>query len=142
MKGKFSFNQWMFVSIALLLAAGCAATPVMPEGEGVVFAQPADVIAKAAVDALVVHGFDIEKKEPLYIEGFRPRKIGFFVGSGGETVGIWLQPLEPSRTRVQVKTALSLVGIVGQRDWDAEILARWRRFWQKSHSLQREFGSK
>lgn len=127
MKGAFSSNLWMSVPVALLLAAGCAATPVKPEAEGVVFAQPADVVAKAAVDALVVHGFDVEKKEPFYIEGFRPRKIGFFVGSGGETLGIWLQPLEPSKTRVQVKTALSVVGIVGQRDWDEEILAEMKK---------------
>jgi len=108
----------MAVAFVLLLGvqalAGCASTPTMPSVEGVIFQTPVDVVQKAGVDALVVTGFDVQRVEPLYIEGFRPRKIGLLVGSGGETVGIWLENLGPSQTRVRVDTAKSFVGIVGQ----------------------------
>lgn len=109
----------LFVAVAL---AGCAATPARPETQGVVFQKPTEVVQKAAVDSLVVTGFDIKKSGPLYVEGVRPRKVGFFVGSGGETIGVWLEPLGSSRTLVRVDTAKSVVGIVGQKNWDAAIL--------------------
>ena len=120
----------MIFSVVLLLVvalAGSAATPTKPEAEGVIFQKPADVVQKAAVDALVVMGFDVKKSDPLYVEGVRPRKVGLLVGSGGETVGIWLEPLEASKTRVRVSTAKSLVGVVGQKNWDAEIRAEMEK---------------
>ena len=111
----------MLLCTAVALA-GCATTPVRPETQGVVFQQPSEVVQKAAVDALAVTGFDVTKSEPLYVEGVRPRKIGFFVGSGGETVGIWLEPVESAKTKVRVDTAKTFVGIVGQKTWDEAIL--------------------
>jgi hypothetical protein len=119
---KHALAVVMLLSLATILA-GCAATPARPESPGVVFQQPAAVVQSAAVDVLVTTGFDIKKSEPLYIEGFRPRKVGMLVGSGGETVGIWLEALGSSRTRVHVDTAKSLVGVVGQKNWDDAILA-------------------
>jgi hypothetical protein len=120
-------NQHALLGLALLLCggvvlAGCAATPVRPDTQGVVFQSPTDVVQQAAVDALVVTGFDIKKSEPLYVEGFRPRKVGLFVGSGGETAGVWLEPLEAARTRVRVDTAKTVLGIAGQKNWDTAIL--------------------
>lgn len=124
-----------FASLVLLICAwmiaGCASTPKRPEIEGSVFQKPIDVVQKAAVDALTVTGFDINKSEPNYVEGFRPRKIGLLVGSGGETVGIWLEPLDASRTRVRVDTARSVVGIVGQKSWDSEIYAEMEKILAK-----------
>ena len=118
----------VIISVFIVVAvAGCAATPSRPESPGVVFQKTSDVVQKAAIDALVVTGFDIQKSEPLYVEGFRPHKVGFFVGSGGETVGIWIEPLGSSSTRVRVDTAKSLVGIVGQKNWDTEILAEMEK---------------
>lgn len=116
----------MSIATAMLVAAfaiGCASTPKKPlESSGVIFHQSLEETRKAAVDALVVLGFDIKKQAAAYVEGFRPRKVGFFVGSGGETVGIWLESLENDSTRVIVKTAKSFVGIVGQKNWDEEII--------------------
>lgn len=104
------------------LVAGCASTPVASDAtRQTVFPQPIERVQKAVVDALVVTGFDVTKQEPTYVEGFRPRKVGFFVGSGGETVGVWLTEEGPNKTAVKVDTAKSLVGIVGQKTWDAEI---------------------
>jgi hypothetical protein len=106
---------------------GCASTPKAPETAGVVFSQPVDKAKRAAVDALVVLGFDVQKQEAAYVEGFRPRKIGLFVGSGGETVGVWLEPVTPERTRVRVDTAKSFAGYVGQKKWDSEVLAEMEK---------------
>lgn len=93
------------------------------ESPRAVFQQPVEKIWKAAVDALVVLCFGIKKQEDFFVEGFRPRKVGFFVGRGEETVGIWLESLAQDRTRVLVKTAKSLVGIAGQKNWDVKVLA-------------------
>jgi hypothetical protein len=126
MKGK-TCVVYVSVALVVIVLAGCAATPTRPEAEGVIFQKPVDVVQKAAVDAIVVMGFDVKKSNPLYVEGFRPRKIGMLVGSGGETVGIWLESLESAKTIVRVCTAKSLVGVVGQKNWDAEILAEMEK---------------
>jgi hypothetical protein len=114
------------VLIAPLLVA-CASAPDLPQAPGVVFARPVEKTRQGAVDALVVLGFDVKKQEPTYVEGFRPRKVGLLVGSGGETVGIWLEPGGEQRTRVRVDTAKSFVGIAGQKNWDAEVLAQMEK---------------
>lgn len=112
---------------ALVAMVGCSATPSAPTAPGVIFRQSAEATQKAAVNALVVTGFDIQKTEPLYVEGFRPRRIGVLVGSGGETVGVWMEPVESTMTRVKVDTAKSLVGLVGQKNWDEEVLAEMEK---------------
>ncbi len=118
-------SPWLIMLVfAILALSSCAATPAKPETEGRIFQESAVVVQKAAVDALIVFGFDIKKSGSFYIEGFRPHQVGLFAGSGGETVGIWLETLEASKTRVYIRTAKSLVGIVGQKNWDAEILAQ------------------
>jgi hypothetical protein len=119
------FTALLAAILPLLVA--CASTPALPEAAGVVFAQPLEKTRQGAVDALVVLGFDLKKQDPAYIEGFRPRKIGLFVGSGGETVGVWLEPVGDQQTRVRVDTAKSLAGIVGQKNWDAEVLAQMEK---------------
>jgi len=109
--------------LILALIVGCASTPVASDATpGMVFEQPIVQVQKAAVDALVVTGFDVSKQELTYVEGFRPRKIGLFVGSGGETVGIWLTEQGPNQTAVKVDTTRSFVGIVGQKIWNTDIM--------------------
>lgn len=117
-----TISQVVLVWVCLMVLSGCSATPTTPNTPGVLFRQSVDATQKAAVNALVVTGFDIEKSEPLYVEGFRPRKFGLLVGSGGETVGVWLEPVESAMTRVKVDTAKSVVGIVGQKSWDDAVL--------------------
>jgi hypothetical protein len=116
--------------LALILAvsmvvAGCATTGGRSNESGTkaVFDKPIDRAQSAAVDALVTTGFDITKKEPTYVEGFRPRKFGLLVGSGGETVGVWLVVQGAEKTEVRVDTTKSLMGIAGQRNWDSDVMA-------------------
>lgn len=115
------YFRYVIVCMTLGLVAGCA-SPAIKDATGNILQQPIKQVHQAAVDALVVTGFDIEKQEPKYIEGFRPRKIGLIVGSGGETVGVWLDELEPNKTRISVDTAKSTLGILGQKNWDTEIM--------------------
>lgn len=106
------------------LMAGCSSTPKAADAKaGSVFPQPIEKAQKASVDALTVTGFDIKKQEPAYVEGTRPRKVGLFVGSGGETVGVWLTALSADKTEIKVKTSKTFVGGAGQKNWDAEVLA-------------------
>ena len=87
-----TLNVTLILALGSLMAfmAGCASTPKATDAKAVaVYQQPIDKVQKAAVDALAVTGFDIKKREPTYVEGSRPRKVGLFVGSGGETVGVW-----------------------------------------------------
>jgi len=113
--------------LTLAVLAGCSSTPSQPESPGWLFAKPPAVVQKAAVNALVVNGFDIEKSEALYVQGFKPRKFGAIVGSGGETVGVWLEAVGADRTRVRIDTARSIVGVAGQRKWDADVLAEMQK---------------
>jgi len=118
-----TFLQMILIVLGSALVAGCASTPVARDAtHTTVFEQPIERVQKAAVDALVVTGFNVKKQEPTYVEGVRPRKIGLVVGSGGETVGIWLTSQGPDKTEVKVDTAKSLAGVAGQKSWDAEIL--------------------
>jgi len=112
------------LSGVIVLMAGCASTPNMKGAKaGTVFPQPIAKVQKASVDALTVTGFNIKKQEPTYVEGTRPRKMGVFVGSGGETVGVSLAEQAPDKTEVKVVTSKTFVGGAGQKNWDKEVLA-------------------
>ncbi|WP_413204029.1 hypothetical protein [Rhodospirillum sp. A1_3_36] len=113
---------------AVLMVGACASAPSSDDSsaESVTFSYPAPVVQKAAVSALRDTGFDVEKAEPLYVEGFHSRRIGLVVGSGGETVGVWIDPLTSSSSRAKVATEKSIVGIVGQKSWNTEIIAAMR----------------
>lgn len=115
----------LVVGAALVLVlTSCGAVPRRPVGEtGIVFDAPISQVRTAAVDALLVYGFDLKKQEDNYLEGSRPRKIGLLVGSGGEAIGVWLEEQGQSKTYVEASTAKSFVGYVGQKDWSTLVLA-------------------
>ncbi len=116
------------VFLAVMVLAGCASTPEQEAREQqYLFESSLDDTKRAAVEALTVLGFKIEEETPSYIRGPRPHQVGLFVGSGGETVGIWLEPASAGKTGVKVDTAKSFVGYVGQKDWDTEIIAEMRK---------------
>lgn len=117
--------------MASVLIAGCASSSehaAKPPPESVkadhtaVFQKPLADTQKAAVDALVVIGCDLKAQEPTYVEGHRPQKWGLFVGSGNETVKVWLQEVDTNTTKVTVKTVQSFVGMAGQKNWHKEVL--------------------
>ena len=118
--------------IAVLMLAGCASAPRRPApSEGVIFQHPVQKVREAAVEALDVLGFEIKKQEPFYIQGFRPRKGGFIVVPGGDSVGIWLESQAQDRTRVLVTTAKTFVGIAGLKRWQRKVVAGMRTVFGK-----------
>jgi hypothetical protein len=120
----------VFLGVAAAFTAGCSSTPVTGS-----FPFPLDRVQRAAVDAVVMNGFDVQKEQPTCVEGHRPHKIGLFLGSGGETVTISLRPHEPSGTDVTVETTMSLLGIVGQRSWSADVFDQMRESLEKPEGL-------
>lgn len=120
------------LAFVVALVAGCASAPALKTANpATVFQQPVATVQKAAVEALSATGFNVTKQQPTYVEGKRPRKVGVFVGSGGETVGVWLTASGADATEVRVDTARTFVGGAGQKDWDAPILAKMRELLAK-----------
>ena len=123
-----SFTWPLVASLAVLVCTGCGSFPKESDAKTQAsFEQPLERAQKAATEALAMTGFEIKTQEPGHLEGARPRKVGAFVGSGGEKVGVWLTALTPNRTEVKVKTNQSFTGRAGQKDWDSEIIAQMTR---------------
>jgi hypothetical protein len=123
-------SSWALLA-ALVLGASLAhaedKSAVPAREPNFVFDQPAEKVQRAAVDALVVLGCEINKQEAAYVEGKRKRKIGAFVGSGGETLRVWLDAAQPDKTPVRVGTDKTFVGGAGQKNWDDEIIAEMKK---------------
>ena len=86
------------------------------------FQQPLEKAREAALRALTFVGCEIKKQEPFFVSGRRPNKMGLFVGSGGETVKVFLYPKSETETEVWVDTDLSFVGMAGQQNWNKQVL--------------------
>jgi hypothetical protein len=113
------------VALALVLTVGTLGAGVASAADKGVQAtldQPISSVHKAAVDALTVIGCTIKKEEATYIEGKRERKIGAFVGSGGETVSVTLSEAAAGKVAVDIRTAKTFVGGAGQKNWDQPVL--------------------
>ena len=87
------------------------------------FSRPLAQVQDAAVRALTSVGCRMEKKESYFISGSRPHKVGLLLGSGGETVKVFMVPQSGKLTNVWVDTDLSFVGIAGQQGWNEQVLA-------------------
>lgn len=112
----------MWRSAGWLLAMLLAVTPsVFAADEGIttVYDQPVAVVRQACEDALATIGvMKLKRDEPELLEGQRSRKVGAFVGSGGEILTVKLKPLDASRTEVLVSTKKTFVGMAGQKNWN------------------------
>ena len=111
-------------ALAFILLGAFTTGVVSAADKGVqaTFDQPMTAVHKAAVDALTVIGCTIKKEDPAYVEGKRERKIGAFVGSGGETVSVTLSDAGAGKVRVDIRTARTFVGGAGQKNWDQPVL--------------------
>jgi hypothetical protein len=114
----------------VLAGVGCVSSvPDKPRVRNAIYPKPAGQVQKAVVESLGMMGFDIKKAGPTYVEGFKPRKVGV-VDSGGETVGVWIDRLGPSRTGVRVSTTRSLLGVAlpTQKRYEEDILYELEEF--------------
>lgn len=134
--------QSVVSGILVISLAGCASAPqekqekqakgsmtkeeilLRPDVKGhppVVFAKNLDDVRQAGLRALTFVGCEIKTQEPLFLSGRRPNKIGLFVGSGGETVNVFLYPESETETHVWVETHKSFVGLAGQQGWNTQV---------------------
>ena len=124
-------EKWKFKTAdAVLLDGDVKGKP--PE----VFQKPIAEVRGAALRSLSFVGCKIERQEDFYVTGKRPNKFGFFVGSGGETVKVFLYPASTNTTHVWVDTDLSFVGIAGQQNWNKQAVAEMRNILDKPSSSQ------
>lgn len=153
-------GMWTVIGVCLLLVSGCSSTPKNEQGADAqkvkadsknvsmtkeqileqkdvkghaptVYAQPLESVREAALRALTFVGCEIKKQEPFFVSGRRPNKVGFFVGSGGETVKVFLYPEAEATTHVWVDTDLSLVGMAGQQSWNDKVIAEMNNILNK-----------
>jgi hypothetical protein len=113
------------ISLALTFALGTLHSGVASaEDKGIqaTIDQRIEAVQKAAVNALTVIGCTIKKEEAAYVEGRRDRKIGAFVGSGGETVKVTLTAAGEGKTSIDIRTKKTFVGMAGQKNWDQPVL--------------------
>jgi len=87
-----------------------------------VFNQGVDEVRKAALRSLTFVGCEIKTQQDYFLSGRRPNKFGLFVGSGGETVNVYLYPQTDNETHVWVETHKSFVGIAGQQGWNKQVI--------------------
>ncbi len=88
----------------------------------VVFAKSQDEVRQAAMRALTFVGCKIKIQQPYFLSGERPRKFGLVVGSGGETVNVYLYPQSENETHIWVETHKSFVGLAGQQGWNKQVI--------------------
>lgn len=121
----------------VLLGPGCASTPKnlelskeqilqqedVKKKAPLVFNKGVEEVRQAGLRALTFVGCELKTQQPYFLTGRRPNKFGLFVGSGGETVKLFLYPQAPELTHVWVDTDLSFAGIAGQQSWDDKVTA-------------------
>jgi hypothetical protein len=119
---KQIMDRHVRLPLALLLAlAFLAPTQVFAADDGLttVYEKPIEVVRKASEDALALIGvMKLKKSEPELLEGQRSRKVGAFVGSGGEILTVMLKSVDAGRTELTVKTKKTFVGMAGQKNWN------------------------
>lgn len=130
-------NLTIVAGAALILSACASTTTTAPEttasatttasasevndSEIVLAASLADVKA-AALSAMAESGFNIKEESDTMIRGNRPRKMGAFVGSGGEKMTITFRVISESSTAITVVNKKTFVGIAGQKNWTEPVL--------------------
>ena len=126
MKQIFTFNTVLIFLMALLVSS-CASTPEQSDGDRhEVFYETMEDTQAAAVEALTTLGFEVKKNEAAYVEGYRPIKVNLSARSGGETIGVWLNPVGKDKVNVKVTTAKSRISVVKQKTWDNELIAEMK----------------
>lgn len=130
-------NRLLCVAIlsiaAVSLLPGCASTgdagisqdEIRKEVKGLTpttFAQPLAKVHDAANRALTSVGCEVDEQQNYKVSGSRPRHMGLIVGSGGETVTVYMLPQGEKSTQVWVDTNRTVLGLAGQRNWDESTL--------------------
>ena len=109
-----------FFTIWVALTSCGGPTPVKtPETPFRTYNSPFDQVYDASVKAFQNLGLDLfkQQKDQGYVEGGRTAGIG----RGSEYVGIFLEQIGPSETKVSIDNRKALVGIVFAVDWTDQL---------------------
>ena len=108
---------------------GCEAREIRPGKEKGMqerfFAAPLAKVKEEMINALAALEFEVKKDKGSLIEAKKRRRIGVFVGSGGEKIVIQFAEAEQDGklgTRVIAETKKGLMGRVGQKSWSSAVL--------------------
>ncbi|MDD2737071.1 MAG: hypothetical protein PHF56_24315 [Desulfuromonadaceae bacterium] len=130
----------MGIVLAAALQSGCAGTLTSKYTYNNNYKTNAPVKDVNCYDASILLGVDLKKAREIgervivavdatleettetTLKAQRNRHIGLFVGSGGEELGIKLQPVDANNTFATITTKTGLVGGAGQRAWSCEIV--------------------
>ena len=89
---------------------------------GRVCAGSHELVLAATRAAILANGFEIKGEvPPRFLNGWRPYRPGL---SGGESLSVWVTPVDASKTKVVVRTNLAPSGLENQRLWNNDILER------------------
>jgi hypothetical protein len=102
----------------------------------VVFPNSVDQVRQAGLRALTFVGCEVKTQQPFFLSGRRPNKFGLFVGSGGETVNVYLYPQSDAATQVWVETHKSFVGLAGQQGWNKQVIDQMTQLLNATASSQ------
>ena len=126
MKQIYAFKTVLIFLMALIVSS-CASTPEQSNVDRhEVFYETMENTQAAAIEALTALGFEVKKNEATYVEGYRPIKVNLSARSGGETIGVWLNPVGKDKVNVKVSTAKSRINVVKQKTWDNELIAEMK----------------
>jgi predicted metalloprotease with PDZ domain len=116
-------GKWFNLAAALLLVVAAApANAAKYEGLTATIDKPIAAVQQAANNALAVVGVELKTTEATFLEGVRKRKVGAFVGSGGEVISVTLVDKGGTQTEVTIRTKKTFVGRAGQKVWDQPVL--------------------
>jgi hypothetical protein len=85
-----------------------------------IVAYPMNQVLEAAKLAMATYGCDIKKEKPDSVECTRSRRMGVFMGSGGEKVTVRVTS-KGAETQVVVKTGKGFVGRLAKKNWSTPI---------------------
>jgi len=108
----------------VLLLTGCSSPRSVStlEGKGTkqTFAQPFDIVWRAAVDG--TQQGDLEILNADRSRGYISARRGIRAHTFGENVGVWVKSLDPSRTEVEVVSRQAGPPVAWLKNWEHEIL--------------------
>jgi hypothetical protein len=81
---------------------------------------PMSQVLEASKLAMATYGCDVKKEKSDSIECTRSRRVGVFIGSGGEKVTVRVIP-KGAETQVVVKTGKGFVGRLAKKNWSTPI---------------------
>ncbi len=117
--------KFLIFIFSVALFAGCATQKQVAQMEGhgkvQVFPAPFDQTWRAAIDASQAGGLQVisADRSAGYISAHR----GMTFATHGENVGIWVKPVSPQETQVEVVSRQAMLPKFWMKNWEKDIMA-------------------